>query len=96
MLLTKQAVIWQDKLGLYSYRKWIQENEPENGRKSSNITEFPLQPTFSYLVLWDGDSISILDDTLQAMRFQSYDQWHTTVLVSSMKNAHELPASKKG
>lgn len=93
MLLIKKAVIWQDKLGLYNYRKWIKENEPETGRQSSNIINFPILPIFSYLVLWDGDSISMLDDTIRSLQLQFYDNWHATVLVGSKKHAHGLPES---
>lgn len=88
----------QDKLGLYSYSKWIRENEvdEEVAQESVETEKFFFQPLIIHIIVWDGGSIHLLEDTLRSLINQIYNRWGTWVLdVSSNVPNESLKSSFK-
>lgn len=79
MACIKKYIQFQDRLGWYRYTDWIQENEP--------APQIPLHsnqyPCFSLFILASASLPSLLKDTLDSLRAQTYSHWQACVYLGT-------------
>jgi len=82
----KKMICLQDRFGLYSYHRWIDENELSSkhlAKQSFQVKTFKNKPVFVFLIPFDEESHDDLIYTYRAIKEQTYSYWNVHIISKS-------------
>ena len=87
----KRLINFQDRSGLYSYQRWITENETPLSQYNSVIKNLTITPVFCFLIACKETNPDLLLETIQSIRKQIYSHWKIIVVGSRIERNYIHP-----